>query len=161
MDQRLVGVDHLLQVDGLVTVVGEGGGGIEVLIGFDDVSGWCLCADDRGAEDATCKVATIRDEVDVGVQIALHLPQALANLGQVLMGEGLVDAQVAHAPGEVGGGGRLLPRTGGAGDGVHGHGLLQQVQVGGGQQGQLYGSGEAARVGHMLGLANSLAVDLG
>ena len=37
MYQGLVGVYHLLQVDGFVAVVGEGSIIIEVLIGFDDI----------------------------------------------------------------------------------------------------------------------------
>ena len=71
MYQSLVGVHYLLQVDGFVTVVGEGGIGIKLLVGFDDVlyGRWCL--DDSSTEDATGEVTTIGDEVDVGIEIAL------------------------------------------------------------------------------------------
>ena len=47
--QCLVGVHHLLQVDGLVAVVGEGGIAVEVFVGLDDVFGWGLGLDDGSA----------------------------------------------------------------------------------------------------------------
>ena len=79
MYQGLVGVHHLLQVDGFVAVVGESGIGIKLLVGFDDVlyGRWCL--DDSGTEDTTGEVTTIGDEVDVGIEIALYLFQTLAD----------------------------------------------------------------------------------
>ena len=73
MYQGLVGVYHLLQVDGFVAVVGEGSISIEVLIGFDDIFYWGWCLDDGCAEDASGEVATIGDEVDVGIEITLDL----------------------------------------------------------------------------------------
>ena len=85
MYQGLVGVHHLLQVDGLVAVVGEGGILIELLVGLDDILNGSNGLDDGGTEDATCKVATIRDEVDVGIKIALYLLQRLANLSDMLV----------------------------------------------------------------------------
>ena len=98
MYQGLVGVHHLLQVDGFVAVVGESGIGIKLLVGFDDVlyGRWCL--DDSGTEDTTGEVTTIGDEVDVGIEVALYLFQTLTDLCDVLMLEGLVDAQVVVAP---------------------------------------------------------------
>ena len=121
MDKRLVGVHHLLQVDGLVAVVGKGRILIEVFVGFDDVFYGSLGPDDCRAEDAAGEIASIGDEVDVGVKIALNLLERLADLGDVLMLEGLVDAQVVVAPGEMGGGSRLLACASTARDGIHGH----------------------------------------
>ena len=97
MHQCLVGVYHLLQVDGFVAVVGEGSISIEVLIGFDDIFHRSRCLDDGCAEDASRKVATIGDKVDVGIEIALNLFQRLTDLSDVLVLEGLVDAQVVVA----------------------------------------------------------------
>ena len=39
MDETFVGVHHLLQVERLVAVVGEGGIAVEVLIGLDNLIG--------------------------------------------------------------------------------------------------------------------------
>ena len=131
MYQGLVGVDDLLQVDGLVAIVGEGGILIELLVGLDDVLDRSRGLDDGGTEDATCKVTAIRDEVDVSIEIALYLLQLLANLSDMLVLERLVDAQVVIAPREVGSGTRFLTGTCGTCDGVDGNVLLQQVQVSG------------------------------
>ena len=109
MHQCLVGVHHLLQVDGFVAIVGEGGIGIELLVGFDDIFHGCRCLDDSSTEDSTGEVTTIGDEVDVGIEVALYLFQTLTDLRDVLMLEGLVDAQVVVAPGEMGRSTRLLP----------------------------------------------------
>ena len=124
MYQGLVGVHHLLQVDGFVAVVGESGIGIKLLVGFDDVlyGRWCL--DDSSTEDTTGEVTTIGDEVDVGIEVALYLFQTLTDLCDVLMLEGLVDAQVVVAPGKMGRSTRLLTCTGRSRDGVDGHILL-------------------------------------
>ena len=73
VDKRLVGVDHLLEINGLVAVVGEGGIGIEVLVGLDDILDGGGCLHHGRTEDATGEVAAIGDEVDVGIEIALHL----------------------------------------------------------------------------------------
>ena len=107
MYQGLVGVHHLLQVDGFVAVVSEGGIGIEVLVGFDDILYRSRCLHNSRTEDATGKVTTIGDEIDVGIEVALYLFQTLADLRDVLMLERLVDAQVVVAPREMSGGARL------------------------------------------------------
>ena len=73
MYQCLVGVYHLLQVDGFVAVGGEGSISIEVLIGFDDIFHRSRCLDDCCTEDTTSKVTTIGDEVDIGIEISLYL----------------------------------------------------------------------------------------
>ena len=77
MYQGLVGVHHLLQVDGFVAVVSEGGIGIEVLVGFDDILYRSRCLHHSRTEDATGKVTTIGDEIDVGIEVALYLFQTL------------------------------------------------------------------------------------
>ena len=92
MYQCLVGVDNLFQVDALVGIMGEGRILIKLFIGLNDIIDGGLGLDDCCAENATGKVAALGDEVDVGIEIALHLPQTLANLGDVLVLEGLVDA---------------------------------------------------------------------
>ena len=148
--QRLVGVHHLLQVQRTVAVVGEGGLGVVVLVGFDDVLLGHHRGHDGSAENAACEGPAIGYEVDVNVEVALCLCQRLPYLSDVLVLEGLVDAHVVGAPREVGGGAGFLSRSGRAGDGVHADVVLEQVHVGCGQQGQLYGGGEATGVGHML-----------
>ena len=159
MYHGLIRVHHLLQVDGLVAVVREGGIAVEVLVCLYDVLGRRLGADDGGAEDAAGEVATVGDEVDVGIQIALHLFDALFDFGQMLVGKGLVDAQVVVAPREVRGGTGLLSGSRGTRDGIHADVLLQQVEVGGGQQSQLDAGGEAAGVGYVLGVLNLAFID--
>jgi len=118
VDKGLVGVHHLLEVDGLVAVVGKGGIAIEVLVGLDDVLYWGWGLDYGCAEDASCEVATIGDEVDVGIEIALDLLQTLTDLSDVLVLEGLVDAQVVVTPREVGRGAWLLSCSSRARDGI-------------------------------------------
>jgi len=94
MYQSLIGIHHLLQVDGLVAVVGKGSILVEVLISCNDILGRSLCLDYCCAENATGKVAAIGDEVDRGVEAALYLRQRLVYLGNVLVTERLVDAKV-------------------------------------------------------------------
>ena len=85
MHQCLVGVHHLLEVNGLVTIVGEGGIAVVFLVGGNDVAGGGVGFDDSGAEDATGKVATVGNEVYRSIQITLFLyrcsgcPHAMRN----------------------------------------------------------------------------------
>ena len=88
--------------------MGEGGIFVKVLVGFKHILYWSGRLDDCCTENATSKVAAIRDEVDVSIKITLHLFQTLTNLGDVLVLEGLVDAQVIVAPREMSGGSWLL-----------------------------------------------------
>lgn len=161
MHQRLVSVYHLLQVNRLLAVVREGSIGVEVLVGIDDILNGGGCANDGGAEDAAREVAAIRDEVDVGIQIALNLLQRLPDFGNMLMLERLVDTEVIDTPREMCGRSGLLSGTRRACDGIHGNVLFQQIQVGGRQKGQLNGRGKAAGVGYMAGLCNLVLVYLG
>ena len=78
----------------------------------------------------------------------------------MLVGEGLVDAQVVLAPGEVRRGTRLLTGTRRTRDGVHRHIVFQQSHLGGGQQAELDGGGEAAGIGYVLRLLDLCLVDL-
>ena len=75
MYEGLVGIDNLLQVNTLVCIVGENGILIKLLVGLNDVLNRGFGLDDRCTEDATSKVATIGDEIDVGIEIALNLLQ--------------------------------------------------------------------------------------
>ena len=160
MYQGLIGVHHLLQVDGLVAVMGEGGISIEVFVGFDDVLSRSLCLDDSRAENTAGKVTTVGNEVDVGIKVTLHLLDGLPDFCDVLMLEGFVDAQVVVAPREVGGGTGFLAGTRGASDGINADIFLQQVQVGGRQQCHLNGSSKATRISHMLSLLDVFFVNL-
>ena len=161
MDKGLVGVDDLFQVDGLVTVVGECSVGIELLVGFDDILHWGWCLDDGCAEDASGKVATIGNEVDVGIEIALYLFQRLSDLGDMLVLEGLVDAQVVVTPREMGRGSWLLTSSCRARDGIDGYIILEQIQIGRWQQRYLNTGGKAAWISDVLGFLDFLLVDLG
>ena len=71
---------------------------VECLVSLNNLLQWFVGLDDLGGEDATGKVTTIGDEVDVGIKMSLHLTQALLNLGHMLMIERLVYAHIAHAP---------------------------------------------------------------
>ena len=127
--QCLVGVHHLLQVDGLVAIVGECGVAVKLPVGLGDGCAVGIGLDDSGAEDTAGEVTAVGDEVDICVQTALQLLQTLSDLGDVLVLEGFVDAEVVVAPREVGGGSGLLSCTGGAGDGVHRHVACQQTHL--------------------------------
>ena len=95
------------------------------------------------------------------IRVAGELAEALAYLGQVLVAEGLVDAHVAGAPGKMGGGRGFLSGTGAAGDGVHGHIVVQLAHLCQRQQTQLYAGGETAGVGDVAGRGDAVAVQLG
>ena len=166
MDETLVGVDHLLQVDRLVDVVGEGCVAVEVLVGCHDVFNRSVCLHNLCGKDATGEVATIRDEVDGCLELAiarelLHLTQTLAYLRHVLVLEGLVNAHVVVAPREVGGGTRLLSGTRRTRNGVHGNVVVEQAELGSGQQTQLYTCGETTGVCHVLRLGYGVVIDFG
>ena len=68
MHQALVGIHYLLQVDGLVHVVGEGCILVERLVDLDDLLDAGLGADYLRCEDATGEIAAIGNEVDVYLQ---------------------------------------------------------------------------------------------
>ncbi len=164
MDETLVGVDHLLQVDRFVDVVGEGCVAVEVLVGCHDVFNRSVGFNHLSGEDATCEIATIRDEVDRSLELAvacelLHLAQTLAYLRHVLVLEGLVNAHVVVAPREVGGGTRLLSGTRRARNGINGNVVVEQAELGSGQQSQLYARGKAAWIGNMLRLGYGVVID--
>ena len=116
MYQALVGVNHLLEVDRLVDIMGEGSIMIEVLVGCNNVVDRKFGLYNLSGKDATGKVATIRNKVDRGREVAiagklLHLIQALAYLRHMLMLERLVYAHVVVAPREVGSGTWFLTST--------------------------------------------------
>ena len=166
MDETLVGVDHLLQVDRLVNVVGEGCVAVEILVGCHDVFYRSVGLHHLSSEDATGEVATIRDEIDGCLELAvarklLHLTQTLAYLRHVLVLEGLVYAHVVVAPREVGGGTRLLSGTRRTRNGIHGNVVVEQAELGSGQQAQLYTCGKAAWIGNMLRLGYGVVIDFG
>ena len=166
MDETLVGVDHLLQVDRLVEVVGEGCVAVEILVGCHDVFNRSVGFNHLSGEDATGKIATIRDEVDRSLELTvacelLHLAQTLAYLRHVLVLEGLVNAHVVVAPREVSSGTRLLSGTRRTRYGIHGNVVVEQAELGSGQQTQLYTCGKASGISHVLRLGNSIVIDFG
>ena len=166
MDETLVGVDHLLQVDRLVDVVGEGCIAVEILVGCHDVFYRSIGLNHLSGEDATGEVATIRDEIDGCLELAvarelLYLTQTLAYLRHVLVLEGLVNAHVVVAPREVSGGTRLLSGTRRARNGIHGNVVVEQAELGGGQKSQLNAGGKATWIGNMLRLGYGVVIDFG
>ena len=70
------------------------------------------------------------DEINICIEITLHLLQTLTNLGYVLMLEGLVDAQVVVTPREVGCGTWFLTSTSRTCYGINSHILFQNVKIG-------------------------------
>ena len=166
MDETLVGVDHLLQVDRLVDVVGEGCVAVEVLVGCHDVFYRSVGLNHLSSEDATGEVAAIRDEVDGCLELAvarelLHLAKTLAYLRHMLVLEGLVNAHVVVAPREVGSGARLLSGTRRTRYGVHGNVVVEQAELGGGQESELYACGKASGISHVLRLGYGVVIDFG
>ena len=166
MDETLVGVDHLLQVDRLVDVMGEGCVAVEILVGCHDVFYRSIGLHYLSSKDATGEVATIRDEVDGCLELAvacelLHLAKTLAYLRHVLVLEGLVNTHVVVAPREVGSGTRLLSGTRRTRNGVHRNVVVEQAELGGGQQSQLYTCGKASGVSHVLRLGYGVVIDFG
>ena len=166
MDETLVGVDHLLQVDRLVDVVGEGCVAVEVLVGCHDVFNRSVGFNHLSGEDATGEVTTIRDEVDRCLELAvarelLHLAQTLAYLRHVLVLEGLVNAHVIVAPREVGSGARLLSGTRRTRNGIHRNVIVEDAEFGSGQETELYTCGETTRVCHVLCLGYGVVIDFG
>ena len=139
--------------------MGEGCIFIEVFVCLNHILYWCRRLDDCCAEDATGKVATVGDEVDIGIKITLNLLQTLTNLSDVLVLEGLIDAQVVVAPREMGCCAWLLTSASRTCDGINCDILFQQVEIGCWQQRYLYTSGETARIGYMLRLHNLFLVD--
>ena len=166
MDETLVGVDHLLQVDRLVDVVGEGCVAIEILVGCHDVFYRSIGLNHLCSEDATGEVATIRDEIDGCLELAvarelLYLTQTLAYLRHVLVLEGLVNAHVVVAPREMGGGTRLLSGTRRTRNGVHRNVVVDNSEFGSRQESELYACGKASGISHVLRLGNSIVIDFG
>ena len=165
MDKTLVGVDHLLEVDRLVDVMGEGSVAVEILIGSHDILNGERGLHNLSGEDAAGKVATVRDEVDGCRKLALaclylHLTQALAYLRHMLMLEWLVYAHVVVAPREVGCGTRLLSGTSRTRYGVHRNIVVDDAELCGRQQSELNAGGKATWVSNVLRLGNGVTVNL-
>ena len=133
MYKGLVGVHHLLHVDGLIHIMGETGILVECLISLNDFLYWTISLDDLGGEDTTGEVASVWDEVDVGIQMALHLTQALLYLGHMLVVERLVYAHITHTPREMSGGSGFLTCTGTSCNGIYGNVFRYESHVCGGK----------------------------
>lgn len=160
MDETFIGVDHLLEVDGAVHIVRERGIAVEVAIEVGDFFFGSVASDDLCGEDAARKVAAIGDEVDGAFKRRLELLQRLHDFGNVLVLESLVDAHVARAPGEMGGGRGFDSCSRGTRDGVDTDVALQQSGIGQRQQAELDAGGEAAGIGHVLRTENGGAIEL-
>ena len=161
MYERLVGVHHLLHVDGVVHIVGEGSVLVKVLICLHDLLYRHVRLYDLCGEDAAGEVAAVGNEVDLGIELTLHLLQTLADLWHMLVAERLIYAHVVVAPREMCRCAGFLACSRAARYGVNGDVALHDAQLGGWQQTQLYAGGKAAWVGHMLCSGNALAVNLG
>ena len=159
MNEALVGVYNLLQVDGLVDIMSEGGVLVERLVAFYYLICRSVGLHYASGEDAAGEIATIRYEVDVGIERALHLREALPNLGHMLMTERFVYAQVVVAPAEMRCRTGFLSCTRAARNGVNGNVVVDKFHGGGRQQTELYAGCEASRVSHMIGLGYLVAVD--
>ena len=159
MNKALIGVYNLLQVDGLVDIMSEGGVLVERLVAFYYLISRGVGLHYASGEDATGEVAAIRNEVDVGIERALHLRQTLPNLGHVLMIERLVYAQVVVAPAEMRCRAGLLSCTRTARNGINGHVVVDKFHGGGRQQTALSAATLCGRLGEAL--KSSPYVDLG
>ena len=115
MDKCLIGIYHLFEVEWLIGIMRECRILEEILIQFHDsirirslVTGDNLCA-----EDASCEVATIRNEVDSDAICIISLVesidgtwcrrrsevvQGLAYLVQMLVGEEFIDREIIVSP---------------------------------------------------------------
>ena len=69
----------------------------------------------------------------VGIQMALHLTQALLYLGHMLVVERLVYAHITHTPREMSGGSGFLTSTGTSCDGIYGNVFCYESHVCGGK----------------------------
>ena len=161
MDERLVGVHHLLHVDGVVHIVGEGGVLVKVLICLHDLLYRHVRLYDLCGEDATGEVAAVGYEVDLGVELTLHLLQTLADLWHMLVAERLIYAHVVVAPREMCRCAGFLACSRAARYGVHGDVARHDTQLCCWQQTELNACRETSGVGHMLCSGNALAVYLG
>ena len=171
MDKGLVGVHHLLHVDGFLAVVSEG----SVLVESTIKSGYLLCirflveGDHLSAEDASCEIPTIRDEIqrdalgrESFVEGVHHvrsgggtqLVECLANLMQMLMREELVDTEIVVSPAEMCSRAGFLSSPCAACDGVDADIMRQQSSLCQGEESQLDAGGETARIGDVLRLTD-------
>ena len=119
MDKTFVGIDHLLQVNGAFHVMGKGGFAIKVaIVALDLLNGgiklYYLCG-----KNAARKVGTLGYLGMFTLYRWLKLAERLLDLWHVLVLKSFVDAHVACAPREMGGGPRLPPRSCRARDGIN------------------------------------------
>ena len=161
MYEGLVGVHHLLEVDGFVGVVGERLILIEVLVSVDDGLrvGVAVELHHFCSEDAACEVAAVWDEVNGGFKMSLYLLQTLFDFRHVLVTEGFIDAEVVDTPREVGRSTGLHTGARGACDGVDADVGGQQPELGSGEQSELDAGGKASGIGDMFGMGDLLTVD--
>ena len=117
--------------------------------------------DDGSGEDATWEVATVRDEVYLSVERALHLLYALPDLGEVLVRKHLIDTHIVVAPRKMLCRSGFHPGSRGTGDGIDGHVAVEEMHGGGGQESQLDAGGKTARIGYVARMTDSLPVDFG
>ena len=160
MQQRLVRIDHLLQIDVVRNGMREGRGGVVVGIEPAGLLLRKVAARVDAGQDAAGEVAAHRHEVDLAVERRFEMPQVAADFEQVLVREGLVDREVRRAPAEVGRRRGFHPRAGRARDGRDVHVVLQQPRGRQRQQRQLDRRGEAPRVGDAPRLADAVALPL-
>ena len=161
IDEALVRVHDLFQVRVLVRDEGERVVLVIFLVDTFDLIQADLAVQVVRRENATREIAPHRDEVDRAVETVLQLPQALSDLGQVLVRERLVDRDVVIPPAEMGGRRRLDACACRTGDGVHVQVRIQHQMLGQGQDPQLDAGGETAGVRDVAGVADAAPVQFG
>ena len=157
MDKALVGVYHLLKVYLLLNHMHKRVGLIILTVYLVELINIYGVLDNHGSEYAAGKVTAIGDEVDIGVKAALQVLDGLYYLGQMLMGERLVDADVVVTPAEVGGCTRFYACARAACDGIHVDVIVEHQVAGKRQQCQLDGCCKTTGIGYILALADGTA----
>ena len=141
--------------------MGECGCGVVILIELAGLVGREVGGDCGDGEDAAGEVTAHGHETDLRVAARFELLQGHAYLLKMLVGKGFVDRQVVVAPAEMGGCTWLDSGTGGTGDAGDVYVAVQLAGGGQREQGQLYGGGEAAGIGHQARTGDAATVALG
>ncbi len=98
MQDALVGVDNILQVGSLVGYESKVVVGIVILIECAHLLDVNRAVEIHDCHYASCKAATHRNKINLGLEARLQLAQRLAYLGKMLMLERLVDRHIVVAP---------------------------------------------------------------
>lgn len=160
MDDRLVGIDDLLEV---WIVDGDMGKWVIGIVGLKALKRFFLTpitSDGRGGKDAPRKISAMRKEENFLI-VVLESSGALVDLRQVLMCECFVHTHVVVSPGEMRRGTGLLSGSGRSSDGVDMDIGLYAAMCGEGQKSELNTGRKAARIGDSACCLNAIALPLG